>query len=65
MPNRLREFRRRAGLTQLQLAEKAGVDPRTILAAEKDRRPLRRTTMLRILRGLGMTYAQRGEVWSC
>jgi DNA-binding XRE family transcriptional regulator len=60
--NHLREYRRLAGLTQIQLAEKAGVCPRTVLAIEHGK-PCRQWTKRQLLEALGMTMKDRELIW--
>jgi len=60
--NHLKAHRNRAGLTQPQLAKKAGVAARTVFSAEKGR-PTRQDTKRRLLKALGMEWGQRSEVW--
>lgn len=56
--NRLRELRRRMGLTQAQLAEKAGIQQTTISNAEIGVRDPNRSTLVLISQGLGIPFSQ-------
>lgn len=61
--NRLRELRRKAGLTQMELAEKAGVSQAAISQVENDTRPLTVDWMRTFARIFGVTPADiLGEV---
>lgn len=54
--NTLKEYRKRAGLTQPELAERVGISPRTLQDYEQGRKPLEKAaastvlTMARVLR---------------
>jgi len=56
--NRIRAARQALGWTQLDLAQKANVSPRTIHAVEKGR-PCRQATKRRILQALGVAWELR------
>ena len=58
--NRIRAARQALGLTQNELADKAGVSARTIHAVEKGRQ-CRQTTKRQILNALGVPWAMRDE----
>jgi len=58
--NRIRAARQAQGWTQNELAERAGVSPRTIHAIEKGR-PCRQATKRKILRTLGVPWELREE----
>lgn len=58
--NRIRAARQSLGWTQNELADKAGVSPRTIHAVEKGR-TCRQATRRRILTALGVPWEMRGE----
>ena len=58
--NRIRAARQALGLTQNELAEKAGVSARTIHAVEKGR-VCRQTTKRQILVALGVPWELRDE----
>jgi len=58
--NRIRAARQALGWTQNELAERAGVAPRTIHAVEKGR-PCRQETKRRILQALGVPWQMRDE----
>lgn len=56
--NNLKFYRKRAGLTQPELAEKVGISHRTLQDYEQDRKPLegaRAITVLNMARCLGCT----------
>jgi transcriptional regulator with XRE-family HTH domain len=53
LPGRIRTARLRLGLTQGELAEKAGVDPQTVRNAELGRHPPSRATLGRLRTVLG------------
>ena len=56
--NNLQFYRKRAGLTQPELAEKVGISHRTLQDYEQDRKPLegaRAITVLNMARCLGCT----------
>src|SRR3954466_631639 len=56
----LRDHRRAAGLTQEELAERAGVSPRSISGLERgDAHIPRRDTVALLVRALGLEGAQR------
>jgi transcriptional regulator with XRE-family HTH domain len=59
---RLRVIRHERGLSQAQLAERAGVATRTIYSAEHGRRCLY-PTQRRILRALGVAWEKRSSVF--
>ncbi|MCG8588663.1 MAG: helix-turn-helix domain-containing protein [Proteobacteria bacterium] len=61
--NRIRAARQALGWTQTELADKAGVSPRTIHAVEKGR-PCRQATKRRILNALGVPWTLREEYFS-
>lgn len=56
--NRIRNARQIHGWTQSELAERAGVAPRTVHAVEKGR-PCRQETKRRILAALGVPWEER------
>lgn len=58
--NRIRAARQALGLTQSELADKAGVSARTIHAVEKGR-ACRQTTKRQILGALGVPWELRDE----
>ena len=58
--NRIRAARQALGWTQNELADKAGVSPRTIHAVEKGR-DCRQTTKRQILFALGVPWELRAE----
>lgn len=58
--NRIRAARQAVGWTQMELAEKAGVSPRTVHAVEKGR-PCRQSTKRRLLAALGVPWEVRDE----
>jgi transcriptional regulator with XRE-family HTH domain len=58
--NRIRAARQALGWTQNELAEKAGVSPRTIHAVEKGR-SCRQATKRRILAALGVPWDARTD----
>ncbi len=56
--NNLKEYRRRAGLTQLQLAAEVGISSRTLQDYEQGQKPLEKAaaiTVLRMAKALGCT----------
>lgn len=56
--NQLKHYREKAGLSQSQLADTAGVSVRTLQDYEQDRKPLegaRAITVLTLARNLGCT----------
>jgi len=56
--NNLKQYRKRAGLTQDGLAEKAGISPRTLQDYEQGQKPLEKAaaiTVLNLARALGCT----------
>jgi transcriptional regulator with XRE-family HTH domain len=55
-------FRENRLMTQVELAEKSGVAPRTIHSVEKGN-PCRRSTMRQILIGLGVPFKDRDLVF--
>jgi len=61
--NRIRAARQALSWTQSELAQKAGVAPRTIHAVEKGR-PCRQETKRRILVALGVPWSQRHEYFA-
>jgi non-specific serine/threonine protein kinase len=57
----LRDYRRAAGLTQEQLAERAGISPRSISEMERGSAHVpRRDTVALLVRGLGLSDSERG-----
>jgi len=58
--NRIRAARQAVGWTQSELAEKAGVSPRTVHAVEKGR-PCRQSTKRRLLAALGVPWQLRED----
>jgi transcriptional regulator with XRE-family HTH domain len=58
--NRIRAARQALGLTQTELAQRAGISARTIHAVEKGR-PCRQATKRRILTALGVPWELRYE----
>lgn len=58
--NRVRITRQTMGWTQNELAERAGVAPRTVHAVEKGR-PCRQETKRRILTALGVPWEDRHD----
>ena len=58
--NRIRAARRAVGWTQTELADKAGVSPRTVHAVEKGR-PCRQSTKRRLLAALGVPWDVRED----
>jgi transcriptional regulator with XRE-family HTH domain len=58
--SRIRAARQARGWTQNDLAEKAGVSPRTIYAVERGR-SCRQATKRRILSALGVAWELRGD----
>lgn len=58
--NRIRAARQALGWTQDQLAQKAGVSPRTVHAVEKGR-ACRQATKRRLLNALGVPWELRSE----
>jgi transcriptional regulator with XRE-family HTH domain len=58
--NRIRAARQARGWTQNDLAEKAGVSPRTIYAVERGR-SCRQATKRRILNALGVSWDLRED----
>jgi len=61
--NRVRAARQALGWTQDELAEKAGISPRTIHAVEQGR-PCRQATKRRILSALGVPWELRDEYFA-
>lgn len=58
--NNLKHYRKAAGLSQGQLAEKVGISPRTLQDYEQGRKPLEKAaaiTVLTMARILGCTVA--------
>lgn len=58
--NTLKEYRKRAGLTQPELADKVGISPRTLQDYEQGRKPLEKAaaiTVLTVARILGCSVA--------
>lgn len=56
--NNLKHYRKQAGLSQAQLAEKAGISPRTLQDYEQGQKPLEKAatiTVLKLARVLGCT----------
>jgi transcriptional regulator with XRE-family HTH domain len=58
--NRIRAARQAVGWTQTELAEKAGVSPRTVHAVERGR-ACRQSTKRRLLAALGVPWELRDE----
>ena len=58
--NRIRAARQAVGWTQTELADKAGVSPRTVHAVEKGR-PCRQSTKRRLLAALGVPWDLRED----
>jgi transcriptional regulator with XRE-family HTH domain len=58
--NRIRAARQALGLTQNELAERAGVSARTIHAVEKGR-PCRQATKRKVLQALGVPWELRND----
>lgn len=58
----LRAFRLSRGLTQHQLARRAGISVHTIWSVENGR-PCRQDTKRRLLRALGVDWAERADVF--
>jgi transcriptional regulator with XRE-family HTH domain len=58
--NRIRAARQARGWTQTELADRAGVSPRTIYAVERGR-SCRQATKRRILAALGVQWDLRDE----
>lgn len=58
--NRIRAARQARGWTQTELADRAGVSPRTIYAVERGR-SCRQATKRRILSALGVAWDLRDE----
>jgi len=58
--NRIRAARQALGWTQDELADKAGISPRTIHAVEQGR-PCRQATKRRILAALGVPWDARDD----
>jgi DNA-binding XRE family transcriptional regulator len=59
--NKLKEYRKQAGLTQPELAEKVGISHRTLQDYEQGQKPLegaRAITVLRMSRVLGCTIEE-------
>lgn len=54
---RLRQFRREAGLTQVGLAEKSGVDPNTIARLERGEHTPSHPTLKRLAEALRVTIS--------
>jgi transcriptional regulator with XRE-family HTH domain len=61
--NRIRAARQARGWTQNELADKAGVSPRTIYAVERGR-SCRQATKRRILAALGVAWEMRDEYFA-
>ena len=61
--NRIRAARQARGWTQSELADHAGVSPRTIYAVERGR-ICRQATKRRILAALGVSWDLRNEYFS-
>lgn len=59
---RVRELRRRACLTQVELARRAGISLRTLHSVEHGR-PCRLSTRRKILKGLGLDVSNAAQVW--
>lgn len=60
----LRRLRRRAGLSQESLAQRAGVSPEAVSLLERGRRSPRMTTLRLLADGLGLTEADRTALFS-
>jgi len=58
--NRIRAARQAVGWTQTELADKAGVSPRTVHAVEKGR-PCRQSTKRQLLTALGVPWELRDD----
>lgn len=56
--NRLSEMRKRAGLTQQQLAEKIGVTQQTIWYYENDRREMKSSVLVELSKALGCSVSE-------
>lgn len=56
----LRALRHRASLTQEELASRSGIDVTYVSQVENGRRGVRWHTVMRILRGLGMSVSDLG-----
>ncbi|HTC60561.1 MAG TPA: helix-turn-helix transcriptional regulator [Solirubrobacteraceae bacterium] len=56
----LRALRHRASLTQEALAERSGIDVTYVSQVENGRRGVRWHTVMRLLRGLGMSVSDLG-----
>lgn len=56
--NRLAEMRKRAGLTQQQLAEKIGVTQQTIWYYENDRREMKSSVLVELSKALGCSVSE-------
>jgi transcriptional regulator with XRE-family HTH domain len=61
--NRIRAARQARGWTQTELADKAGVSPRTVYAVERGR-SCRQATKRRILTALGVAWELRDEYFA-
>ncbi len=61
--NRIRAARQANGWTQSELAERAGVSPRTIYAVERGR-ACRQATKRRILSALGVPWELRNDYFA-
>ena len=61
--NRIRAARQAVGWTQTELADKAGVSPRTVHAVEKGR-PCRQSTKRRLLAALGVPWELRDDYFA-
>lgn len=61
--NRIRAARQARGWTQTELADKAGVSPRTIYAVERGR-SCRQATKRRILAALGVSWDEREDYFA-
>lgn len=61
--NRIRAARQARGWTQTELADKAGVSPRTIYAVERGR-TCRQATKRRILTALGVQWELRHDYFA-